>query len=173
MTLLPFAQAKLFSRNHLHLLNAQEVSQNAVVSNFSNDFIAPQKVMWQAWDLYQRTGRGKTVKIEFWTGMPTMFSVPKYSEVLNALRIQREIDANFGHNLVSIDSANRKATFKKTDGTEVTTDYMLLHVTPPQGPADYIKKSPLADSVGWVDVDQGTLQHKKCIFFFFIKFLYN
>jgi len=118
--------------------------------------------MWQAWDLWQRTDRGKTIKIEFWTGMPTMFSVPKYSEVLNALRMQRDIGAQFQHNLVSIDAANRKATFKKSDGTEVTEDYMLLHVTPPQGPADYIKKSPLADAAGWVDVDPGTLQHKKC-----------
>ncbi|KIM29111.1 hypothetical protein M408DRAFT_329118 [Serendipita vermifera MAFF 305830] len=122
---------------------------------------APQKVMWQAWDLYQRTDRGKTAKVEFWTGMPTMFSVPKYSEVLNSLRLQRDIPAQFGHNLVAIDAANRKATFKKGDGTEVVEEYMLLHVTPPQGPADYIKKSPLADNAGWVDVDAATLQHKK------------
>lgn len=118
--------------------------------------------MWQAWDLYQRTDRAKTVNVEFWTGMPTMFSVPKYSEALNALRMQRDIPGQFGHNLVSIDSANRKATFKKADGTDVIEEYMLLHVTPPQGPADYIKSSPLADGVGWVDVDPGTLQHKKC-----------
>ncbi|KAG8838791.1 hypothetical protein FRC18_002857 [Serendipita sp. 400] len=122
---------------------------------------APQKVMWQAWDLYQRTDRSKTVKIEFWTGMPTMFSVPKYSEVLNALRIQRDIAGQFGQNLVAIDAANHKATFKKADGTEVTEEYTILHVTPPQGPADYIKSSPLADAAGWVDVDSGTLRHKK------------
>lgn len=122
---------------------------------------APQKIMWQAWDLYQRTNRANTAKVEFWTGMPTMFSVPKYSEVLNALRIQRDIPAQFGHNLVAIDAANRKATFKKTDGTEVVEDYTILHVTPPQGPADYIKASPLADAAGWVDVDPATLRHKK------------
>ena len=118
--------------------------------------------MWQAWDLYQRTDRANTAKVEFWTGMPTMFSVPKYSEVLNALRIQRDIPGQFGHNLVAIDAANRKATFKKADGTELVEDYTILHVTPPQGPADYIKSSPLADAAGWVDVDPATLRHKKC-----------
>lgn len=124
---------------------------------------APQKIMWQAWDLYQRTNRANTAKVEFWTGMPTMFSVPKYSEVLNALRIQRDIPAQFGHNLVAIDAANRKATFKKTDGTEVVEDYTILHVTPPQGPADYIKASPLADAAGWVDVDPATnAQSRMC-----------
>jgi NADPH-dependent 2,4-dienoyl-CoA reductase/sulfur reductase-like enzyme len=37
----------------------------------------------------------------------------------------------------------------------------LLHVTPPMGPLDSIKNSPLADAAGWVAVDQGTLQHQK------------
>ena len=39
--------------------------------------------------------------------------------------------------------------------------FSLLHVVPPQGPKEFIKASPLADAAGWVDVDQGTLQHKK------------
>jgi len=43
----------------------------------------------------------------------------------------------------------------------VEKEYSLLHVTPPMGPLDFIKKSPLADGVGWVDADQATLQHKK------------
>lgn len=120
--------------------------------------------MWQAWDRYRNSSRGETVKIEFWTGMPTMFAVPKYSEALNALRLERNIPAHFEHNLVAIDGPNRRATFKKKDGSEVVEEYMLLHVTPPQGPAKFIKESPLADGVGWVDVDQATLQHKKCMY---------
>jgi len=92
--------------------------------------------------------------------MPTMFSVPKYSEVLNALRIERDIRAEFSHDLTSIDSASRIATFKKPDGSKVQADYSLLHVTPPMGPPSFIKESPLADSAGWVDVNDATLQHK-------------
>jgi NADPH-dependent 2,4-dienoyl-CoA reductase/sulfur reductase-like enzyme len=117
--------------------------------------------MWMAWDRFQRTKRGTNIEVEFWTGMPTMFSVPKYSDALNALRQERKIRGEFQHNLVSIDSSKRIATFAKPDGTKVETDYTMLHVTPPMGPLEFIKKSPLADGAGWVDVNQGTLRHNK------------
>lgn len=117
--------------------------------------------MWMAWDRFQRTKRGENTNVEFWTGMPTMFSVPKYSEALNNLRIERKIRGEFQHNLVSIDASKRIATFAKSDGTKVEADYNMLHVTPPMGPLDFIKKSPLADAAGWVDVNQGSLRHNK------------
>ncbi|KIJ44117.1 hypothetical protein M422DRAFT_60238 [Sphaerobolus stellatus SS14] len=121
---------------------------------------APQKIMWLAWDRYRQTGRGENIKVEFWTGMPTIFSVPKYSEILNALRVERGVRGEFNHNLIAVDSASRIAKFQKPDGTTVETDYSLLHVTPPMGPLKFIKDSPLADSAGWVSVDDATLQHK-------------
>jgi NADPH-dependent 2,4-dienoyl-CoA reductase/sulfur reductase-like enzyme len=117
--------------------------------------------MWMAWDRYQRTNRAKNVKVDFYSGMPTMFSVKKYSDALDKLRVERGVGGQFQHNLTSIDVANRKATFKKADGSTTTEDYTLLHVVPPMGPLDVIKSSPIADAAGWVDVDQGTLQHKK------------
>ncbi|KIM65215.1 hypothetical protein SCLCIDRAFT_113199 [Scleroderma citrinum Foug A] len=120
---------------------------------------APQKIMWMAWDRFRKTGRGFNIKVDFYTGMPSMFSVKKYSEALDALRIQRGIGAEFQHNLVSIDAGNRKATFKKADGTTVDREYTILHVTPPMGPVDFIKKSEIADATGWVAVDQRTLRH--------------
>ncbi|KAG1831805.1 sulfide-quinone oxidoreductase [Suillus variegatus] len=122
---------------------------------------APQKIMWMAWDKYQKSGRGNNIKIDFMTGMPFMFSVKKYSDVLNALRIERGIGAEFQHNLVSIDVANRKATFKKVDGSIMDRDFTLMHVVPPMGPLDFIKGSPIADPAGWVEVDQATLRHVK------------
>lgn len=122
---------------------------------------APQKIMWMGWDRFQRTGRGSNIKVEFLTGMPSMFSVKKYSDALNALRIERGVAGEFQHNLVSIDATNRKATFKKADGTTVDREYAMLHVTPPMGPLDFIKKSPIADATGWVEVDQATLRHLK------------
>ncbi|THH12752.1 hypothetical protein EW146_g7397 [Bondarzewia mesenterica] len=118
--------------------------------------------MWMAWDRYRRTGRRDQIKIDFITGMPTMFSVPKYSKALDALRVERGVGAKFQHNLVSVDSANHKATFKNlTDNSTVTEDYTLLHVTPPMGPLNVLKGSPIADAAGWVDVDKDTLQHVK------------
>ncbi|KAJ6547523.1 hypothetical protein B0H19DRAFT_1166095 [Mycena capillaripes] len=120
---------------------------------------APQKIMWMAWDRYRKTNRVGKVHVDFYTGMPTMFSVKKYSDALNELRIGRGVGGFFNHNLISIDDANHKATFKTGDGSTVTADYTVLHVTPPMGPPDFIKGSPIADSVGWVSVDPATLRH--------------
>ena len=117
--------------------------------------------MWMAWDRFQQTKRGDNIKLAFYTGMPTMFSVKKYSDELNKLRIRRGVEGHFEHNLIAVDSANRKATFKKSDGSTVNVDYTLLHVTPQMGPVDFIKGSPIADEVGWVAVDKETLQHVK------------
>ncbi len=94
-----------------------------------------------------------------------MFAVPKYSQALNAIRESKGINGTFNTNLTSIDVANKTATFKVVagdrQGETVEKEFGLLHVVPPMGPKDWIKQSPLADSAGWVDVDQGTLQHKK------------
>ncbi|KAG6376115.1 hypothetical protein JVT61DRAFT_2087 [Boletus reticuloceps] len=50
---------------------------------------------------------------------------------------------------------------QKADGTTVDREYSLLHVTPPMGPLDFIKNSPVADAAGWVEVNPATLQHVK------------
>ena len=112
-----------------------------------------------AWDRYRKTGRGDQIKVDFYTGMPTMFSVKKYSDALDALRVERGIGGHFQNNLTSIDSVNHKATFTKADGTKTDVDYTLLHVTPPMGPLNVIKESPISDKTGWVEVDQATLRH--------------
>ncbi|EIN07400.1 FAD/NAD(P)-binding domain-containing protein [Punctularia strigosozonata HHB-11173 SS5] len=120
---------------------------------------APQKIMWMAWDRYRQTERGDNIKIDFYTGMPTMFSVKKYSDALDKLRVERGVGGHFQHNLTSIDVANRRATFKKVDGTDAIIDYTLLHVVPPMGPLNVMKGQPIADAAGWVDVNKETLQH--------------
>ncbi|KAH9180778.1 FAD/NAD-P-binding domain-containing protein [Lactarius sanguifluus] len=98
---------------------------------------------------------GDQIKVDFFSGMPTMFAVKKYSDALEALRVERGVGGSFGHNLVS-------AVFKNVaDGTESKEDYTLLHVSPPMGPLDVLKGSAIADAAGWVDVDKGTLQHVK------------
>jgi len=114
--------------------------------------------MWMAWDRFRRTNR-KDINVSFYTGMPTMFAVKKYSEALDALRKEREIPGYFGHNLTSIDASNRKATFTKSDGSTVDVEYDFLHATPPMGPLNVFKGSPIADAAGWVPVSSSTLQH--------------
>lgn len=92
-----------------------------------------------------------------------MFAVPKYSQALEALRVQRQVGGLFQHNLVGVDAKTKVATFKNLaeDGKEVQKQYDFLHVTPPQKPFEFVAKSPLADAAGWVDVDKTTTQHNK------------
>jgi sulfide:quinone oxidoreductase len=117
--------------------------------------------MWMAWDRFKRTNRAN-IQVDFYTGMPTMFSVKKYSDALDALRSERGVGGYFGHDLVSIDVGSRRATFKKTsDGSTVDVPYSFLHVTPPMGPLDLFKGSPIADANGWIPVHNGTMQHVK------------
>ncbi len=37
----------------------------------------------------------------------------------------------------------------------------MIHVTPPQGPIEELKNSPLTDASGFVDIDKFTMRHKK------------
>jgi sulfide:quinone oxidoreductase len=125
---------------------------------------APQKVLWMALSQWNKDGKRAAARPVFATGAPSMFAVPKYSKALEQLRVERNVEGLFQHNLVSVDSANKVATFKNLakDGEEVQREYSFLHVVPPQKPLEFIAKSPLADPAsGWVQVDQKSTQHVK------------
>lgn len=89
---------------------------------------APQKINYMAWDRFRQTGRGDKIQTEFVTGMPTMFSVPYYSEALDKLRKERGIPASFNTNLVEIRENDRVAVFQETTGdkkkVEKSYDFM-------------------------------------------------
>ncbi|TGJ81499.1 hypothetical protein E0Z10_g7263 [Xylaria hypoxylon] len=122
---------------------------------------APQKIMWMALSQWQREGVRDKIDISFATGAP----VPKYSQVLDTLRRERNVEGLFQHNLVAIDAKKKVATFKNlaegAQGATVQKEFGFLHVVPPQKPWDWVAKSKIADSAGWVDVDKSTTQHNK------------
>ncbi|PWZ03193.1 FAD/NAD(P)-binding domain-containing protein [Testicularia cyperi] len=128
---------------------------------------APQKAMWLALDHWKKQGlynpassADGAIQIDFATGLPVMFGVPKYSERLNALRQERGVEGLFEHDLVAIEG--NTAVFARPNGQEqVKRQFDLLHVTPKMGPLAVIKESPLADGAGFVDVDQATTRHKR------------
>ncbi|RMZ00803.1 hypothetical protein D0860_07857 [Hortaea werneckii] len=128
---------------------------------------APQKIMWLALDSWKRSGlynpdsrATSPIKIDFATAMPVMFGVPKYSSRLEELRVQRGVEALFQHDLVGIEG--NTAVLNRTDGGgTVRKHFDMLHATPKMGPHAFIKESALANEAGFVDVDDGTLQHKK------------
>jgi sulfide:quinone oxidoreductase len=124
---------------------------------------APQKIAYMA-DAYWKSAN-TPVQSRFVTGMPSMFSVPHYAKALNAIREEKGIAGEFNTNLVEVRPDDKIAVFEFTagdrKGERIEKEFGLLHVVPPMGPLDSVKSSPLADAAGWVNVDQGTLQHQK------------
>lgn len=121
---------------------------------------APQKIMWFAHDYWTQQGRRSEIPVTFATALPAMFSVAKYSKVLDELRKERDVEGLFQHNLASIEGST--ATFTGPSGDKVTRPFSFLHATPPQGPLSFIRSSPLANAQsGFIDVDAKTTQHVK------------
>ncbi len=125
---------------------------------------APQKIMYLACDYFRRRGILDKVQVIFGTATPSMFAVPEYAAVLDDVAERYGIDLRFTHNLVRVDADRRDAFFEVTSGDdkkEVSVHYDFLHAVPPQSAPDFIKRSPLADTQGWIDVDMHTLRHTK------------
>ncbi len=121
---------------------------------------APQKIMYLADDAFRRQKVRENSRVIFAIANPNLFQVERYRVVLEQVAAERGIETLFLHDLVRIDSAAKEAVFRKLNTSEeVVLPYDLLHVTPPMGPPDFIRASPLADAAGWVDVHKHTLQH--------------
>ncbi|MEE4189117.1 MAG: TIGR01244 family sulfur transferase [Roseobacter sp.] len=125
---------------------------------------APQKAMYLSGDAWFRSGALKNIDIQFMSAGGVLFGVKDYVPALMEYVEKYDATLNFFHTLISVDGPARKATFKVTkpdaDPTDVTVEFDMMHVCPPQTAPDFIRVSPLADAAGWVDVDQATLRHK-------------
>ncbi|NOT84475.1 MAG: NAD(P)/FAD-dependent oxidoreductase [Methylococcaceae bacterium] len=126
---------------------------------------APQKIMYLAADRFRKRGTLDKFNIEFYNAGPAIFGIPFFAKALMKVIAGYGIKPNFGHDLVAIDGSAKTATFETTDSEgnkqQVTKPFDMIHVTPPQSAPDFIKKSPLANAAGWVDVNDKTLQHNK------------
>jgi len=120
---------------------------------------APQKAMYLSCDAWRRRGVLGNVEVEFHTAGAALFGVPAYVPALKETVTRYGIHVNLGSNLIAVDGPTRRATFKTADG-EVTRDFAMLHVTPPQKSPTVVAESALADEAGYVDVDPASLQHK-------------
>ncbi|MEP3331849.1 TIGR01244 family sulfur transferase [Sedimentitalea sp.] len=125
---------------------------------------APQKAMYLSGDAWFRRGVLKDIDIQFMNAGGVLFGVKDYVPALMQYIKKYDTTLNFFHNLISVDGPAKTATFKitKPDTTPetVTVEFDMMHVCPPQTAPDFIRVSPLADTAGWVDVDQATLRHK-------------
>jgi len=119
---------------------------------------APQKAMYLSCDHWQRNARLKDVDVQFHNSGAVLFGVKEFVPPLMEYVTRYGIDLQFESTLVSVDGPGRKATFRQKDG-EVTLDFDMIHVTPPQRAPDFLAQSPLANETGYVDVDPASLQH--------------
>jgi sulfide:quinone oxidoreductase len=103
--------------------------------------------------------RGKA-KVIFASATPTIFSVKKYAAALDKVVARKDIETYYKHNLLEIRPGEKEAVFENLDTKEpLVLKYDMIHVTPPMSAPDFIKRSPLANETGWVDVNKNTLQH--------------
>ncbi len=177
--------------NKIEGLSKDIIGQNGICSNYSYDTVhhtwemirnfkggtalftmppmpikcpgAPQKIAYLAEDYFRRKGIRDKCAVKFYTTTPGIFGVKKYADALmNQVIKPRNIETRFRHNLVAIRPGSREAVFENLDtGETVVEKYDLIHVTPPQSAPDFVRNSAIANSAGWVDVDQYTLQHNR------------
>lgn len=123
---------------------------------------APQKIAYLAADQWRKRKLTGQISVQFHSGMGALFSVPEFVPHLNQVAKNYGIGVHLSQDLIKVDGERHVATFavKEGDGKirEVEESFDLLHVTPPQGPPEFIRQSPLANESGWVNVDQHTLQ---------------
>ena len=121
---------------------------------------APQKIMYLADDHFRRRGVRDKTKVMWMSAGAAIFGVKKYAAALSKIVERKGIETRFRRDLVAVRPKSKEAVFRHLDeGTEETVKYDLLHVVPPQSAPDFIKKSPLANAAGWIDVHKHTLQH--------------
>ncbi len=125
---------------------------------------APQKAMYLSADDWFRRGVLKDIDIQFMNAGGVLFGVKDYVPALMEYVEKYDATLNFSHTLTGVDGIAKTATFHvaqpDTDPTQITVDFDMIHVCPPQVAPDFVRVSPLADAAGWVDVDQATLRHK-------------
>lgn len=122
---------------------------------------APQKIMYLAESTFRSRGVRQAVDVHFYSGQPDSFTVPHYAKKLDELMVRRGIAAHYKRSLVAVRPEQRIAVFENLDqpGEREEVAYAMLHVTPPMSAPDFLKKSPLVNAAGWLDVDKGTTQH--------------
>lgn len=138
---------------------------------------APQKILYLSADYLKQ--EGLSADYYFVSGLKSLFHLPQIDQALHKTQKRYDkIENRFQHHLQSIDVKNKKATFihayeeevydkdfdtyeKVSKSQEVVLDYDFIHIVPPMRPVDALKKSNLLDTMGWLEVNQYSLQHKR------------
>ena len=129
---------------------------------------APLKMTFMVSDRLREVGASKDSAIDFYSPTKSIFSVkPVNDNVLERWKVlPMPVQTHFERELIGVDIGSRQAHFKDAIGNIIKESYDFLHVVPPMFAPDAVKNSPLVidegqANAGWLDVDKGTLQHKR------------
>lgn len=145
----------------------QDFKEGNAIFTFPNTPIkcagAPQKIMYLSEAYFRKTGKRSKANIIFNTALGAIFGVKKYADALLEIIQERDLTVNYKQNLIEVRADKQEAVFENLDkpGETQVISYEMLHVTPPMSSPDVLKKSPVVDAAGWVDVNKETLQHTK------------
>jgi sulfide:quinone oxidoreductase len=122
---------------------------------------APLKMTFMLHDRLQQAKKLDNSQVDFFSPSQQIFSVPKVNEnVLNRWKsLENPIEVHFERKLTGIDVSNKTAIFTDPQGGQHRENYDFIHVVPPMEAVASVKNSPLANAIGWLDVDKYTLQH--------------
>ncbi len=130
---------------------------------------APLKMTFMLRDRLNQAGTLGKSKVRFESALKpgTVFGVkPVNDNVLERWK-SLGIEVDYERKLTAVDIGSRRATFAAPDGGKVEMPYDFLHVVPPMRATDAVKNSDLSwkegpmAAGGWLEVDKGTLQHKR------------
>lgn len=126
---------------------------------------APQKALYLSCEHWQKKGVLSNINVSFNVAGKAIFSVPYFIPILKSYLDRYTATVSYSSELIKVDGDKQLATFRISDegqpDREETYPFDMLHAVPPQTPPVFIADSGLANSDGWCDVDQNTLQHQK------------
>lgn len=121
---------------------------------------APQKAMYLSCDEWLAKGVLDKIDVQFHNAGAVLFGVGAYVPALMEYVAKYGIGLNFTSTLVAVDGQAKQATFKTETG-DVTRDFDMIHVVPPQVAPDFLRDSALAGPTGFAEVDDFTMRHKR------------
>ncbi|NLY65335.1 MAG: NAD(P)/FAD-dependent oxidoreductase [Alcaligenaceae bacterium] len=128
---------------------------------------APLKMTFMVSDSLNEAGVKSNSQVDFFAPATSIFSVKTVNDAALARWKELPVPTNvhFHRTLTGVDISAKTAYFTDPDGTVHKEDYGFLHVVPPMFAPDAVAQSNLvvAEGVqkGWLEVDQGTLQHTR------------
>jgi len=118
---------------------------------------APQKIMYLCDDYWQK--KNISTDIHFFTPLPQMFTVKYYSDALELIVKEKNLNPHYTSVMTSV--RDGVATFKNTiDNSFFEEKFDFLHAVPLLTTPQFLKKSKISNESGFVTVDP-SMRHAK------------